>query len=442
MGLPTFAKGVHPDDHKFYTSKKSIEYLPLPENVIIPVQQHIGAPCDVLVNKGDEVKTGQVIARSEKYVSAPVHASITGKVRTIAPFFHPNGGKMNMIQIQKSGEDDWNLMPAIQDWKKTSGDILIERIKEAGIVGMGGAAFPTHVKLMPPKEKTIDSFILNGCECEPYLTADHRAMVEMGEKILTGAQIITQVLGTKHSYIGIEDNKPDAIENLQKIVTDRNLDIKVVPLEVKYPQGAEKMLIESVLKRKVPAGGLPMDVGVVVNNIGTAIAVAEAVLEGKPLIQRIVTVTGDGLNEPKNVMARIGTPFQNLIDFCGGLNEQTAQVFMGGPMMGISQWDLNIPVIKATSGIICSKNESIKKIEQYPCIRCGNCVSACPMNLLPTNLAKYSEKKILNAADQYGINNCIECGSCAFVCPSNIPLVQWIRIGKLRVNDWKRKQVA
>ncbi|MCF7803377.1 MAG: electron transport complex subunit RsxC [Candidatus Marinimicrobia bacterium] len=442
MKFPTFSKGVHPSDHKEYTNTKSIEFMPLPEEVFVPVQQHIGAPDDPVVERRDEVKTGQVIGRSDKYVSSPVHSPVTGKVKKIDSFLHPMGSKVTMIQIQRTGEDEWDLLDHPDRWEDASVDELRQLIWDAGIVGLGGAAFPTHVKLAPPEEKPVDSFILNGCECEPYLTSDHRAMVEMTDKILTGMSIIMKTLGVENGYIGIEDNKPDAVEAMNDRVRDLGMDYTVMALETKYPQGAEKMLIKSVLDRKVPAGGLPMDVGTVVNNVGTAIAVAEAFTEGKPLVQRVVTITGDGIAEPKNVMARIGTPFQSLIDFAGGLKEEATQVFMGGPMMGMAQHDLSIPVIKATSGIICSREATITKMNTYPCIQCGACVDACPMNLVPTRLAKFSEQKMIEAMEQYDIDSCVECGSCAFACPSHIPLVQWIRVGKYRVNESRDKQAA
>ena len=442
MRLPTFSKGVHPNDSKSLTSGKTIEYLPLPQEVFIPLQQHIGVSGEPVVEKDQEVRTGQVIGKSEKYVSSPIHASVTGKVKSIDKFLHPLGMKVTMIHIEKTGEDEWEKMPIMSDWQKSSPDELRSSIWQAGIVGLGGAAFPTHVKLAPPKEKKIDSFILNGVECEPYLTADHRAMLEIGDKILTGMAIIMKILGTNNGYIGIESNKPDAIETMRQLTEKYNPALRVVPLKVKYPQGAEKMLIEAILKRKVPTGGLPMDVGTIVNNIGTALAVAEAITEGKPLIQRIVTVTGEGINNPKNVMARIGTPFKSLVDFCGGLRENTVQVYMGGPMMGFAQYNLEVPIVKATSGIVCSMNESIVQLRTYPCIQCGSCVSVCPMNLLPTRLASFAEMAKWAEAEQLGIMNCIECGSCGYICPSSIPLVQWIRVGKLRVSELKRKKVA
>jgi len=443
LKFPTFKKGVHPTDYKEYTNTKQIEFMPLPDEVFIPLQQHIGAPCEPVVDRRDEVKTGQVIAKSDKFVSSPIHSSITGKVKAIATFRHPMGSKVPMIHIKRTGdEDEWETMEPITDWQSASVEELRQRIHDAGIVGLGGAAFPTHVKLSPPDEKPIDSFILNGCECEPYLTADHRAMVERTEKILSGMSIIMKVLGVKNGYVGIEDNKPDAIEQMQKQTGELNLDYDVLALETKYPQGAEKMLIDSVLHRKVPTGGLPMDVGVVVHNVGTAMAVAEAILEGKPLVQRIVTVTGEGIQEPKNVVARLGTSFQSILDYCGGLSDKATQVFMGGPMMGIAQSDLEVPVIKATSGIICETSERVMQFDSSPCIRCGACIDACPMNLLPTRIARLSEMKKIDEAAELGIQNCIECGSCAFACPSHIPLVQWIRVGKFRLSEERSKQAA
>ena len=440
MRLSTFNKGVHPDDHKHFTSDKLIETLPLPDHVFIPLQQHIGASCTVAVEKGQEIRTGQVVGTSEAYVSSPVHSSITGTVKDIGTFAHPVGSKVQMVYIQRTtDEDQWDLMPVISDWQSVVVNELNQRVRDAGIVGLGGAAFPTHVKLAPPKDKPIDTFILNGCECEPYLTADHRAMVEQADKILTGMAIIMKILGVKDGFIGVENNKPDAIEVLRQAVLQGGYNFKVISLPVKYPQGAEKMLIQSVLKRQVPTGGLPMDVGTVVNNIGTAMAVADAVTAGKALVERIVTVTGDGIAEPKNVLARIGTPFRNLLDYCGGLKDGANQVFMGGPMMGIAQHNLDVPVIKATSGIVCTAEPGQPAEKSMPCIRCGSCVTACPMFLLPTRIARLSEMGHTTAAEELGIMNCIECGSCSFVCPSHIPLVQWIRLGKLRVGEMKRK---
>ncbi|MDD3806948.1 MAG: electron transport complex subunit RsxC [Candidatus Marinimicrobia bacterium] len=441
MKLRTFKKGIHLNEYKEFSQDKKIEKLPLPQRVYIPLQQHIGAPCEPLVKKGETVKTGQMIGRSSAYVSAPIHASITGEVKAIDKFPHPLGMRVEMIHIERTSEDDeWEYLPIPKNWEKMPRVEVIKLINDAGIVGMGGAGFPTHVKLNPPPDKKIDSFILNGVECEPYLTSDHRLMVEYTDQILKGMHIIMSLLNVKNGYIGIENNKPDAIEIMSQRVNDLGYPYQVVPLEVKYPQGAEKLLIKSVLNRNVPVGGLPMDVGVVVNNVATAKAVADAVLEGIPLIERVTTVTGDGIINPKNVLTRIGTPFSDLIDFCGGLKDETTMVFMGGPMMGQAQYDLSIPIIKAAGGIVCNTSKMVKMVEHYPCIRCGACVDACPMYLLPTRLAKLTEHKKYEEADKLGIQTCIECGSCAFSCPAHIPLVQWIRVGKMRVSELKLKQ--
>ncbi|MCF7798044.1 MAG: electron transport complex subunit RsxC [Lentisphaeria bacterium] len=434
MKTATFSRGVHPHEYKELTSHKPIEKLPAPESVFIPLQQHIGKPCKPLVAKGDTVTIGQKIGDAEELVTAPVHASISGAVKSIGHFPHPLGGRVEMIHIQneppEASSESEILLDRPTDWENASPTDLIRVVREAGIVGMGGAGFPAHVKLNPPPEKPIDTFILNGCECEPYLTADHRMMVENTDEILVGMAIICKILGNCKGYIGIEKNKPDAIQRMQERVSTLNYDFTVVPLDVKYPQGAEKMLIQSVLKRKVPAGGLPLDVGVVVHNVGTTLAIHAAVINGKPVTQRVVTVTGDGLRDPKNILAPIGTPFQDLLNYGGESLSETKQVFMGGPMMGLAQYDLSVPVVKTTSGIVSLHQEPVSAIRQMPCIQCGNCVSACPMNLIPTRLARYTQNQRYTELIDWGVFNCIECGSCAFVCPSAIPLVQWIRVGK------------
>lgn len=431
MKFPTFKSGIHPTDSKYYTESLKIESLPIPKEVFIPLQQHIGAPCKAVVEIGEEVRIGQVIGTVDAYVSSPVHATISGKVKAIGKFAHPTGSRTEMVHIIASDEEEPNGVYTEVDWTNLPIDEMKSRIKNAGIVGLGGAAFPTHVKLNPPENKPIDTFILNGCECEPFLTADHRLMLETPDEILKGMAIIMKVLGVKKGYVGIESNKPDAIESMQKAVSKYGFEI--VTVKTKYPQGAEKMLIKAIKKRKVPTGGLPMDVGVVVQNVGTAAAVANAVSYEKPLTQRIVTVTGNGIKEPKNLLVTIGTRFSDVIEYCGGLVDETAQVFMGGPMMGIAQYDLSVPVIKATSGIVCTTD--YKQVEPIACIGCGSCVKACPMFLMPTRLAHLSLMRHWSNADKMGIMNCIECGSCAYVCPSSIPLVQWIRVGKQKVYE-------
>ncbi|MBT4131665.1 MAG: RnfABCDGE type electron transport complex subunit C, partial [Candidatus Marinimicrobia bacterium] len=318
LHISTFRRGVHPDEFKNLTCHLPSKTMPLPAEVFIPLQQHIGTPCEPLVEKGDLVKTGQKIADSSAFISSPIHASITGVVAAVAAFPHPLGAKVPMIHIKREGEEDeWELLSIPENWETTSREDLSKLVREAGIVGLGGAAFPTHVKMSPPADKPIDHFILNGCECEPFLTCDHRNMLEDTDHILKGMAIMMRILGIEQGIVGIESNKADAIATMEARVKELKLNFKIQPLKVKYPQGAEKMLIDAALGRKVPAGGLPMDVGVVVNNIATALAVYEAVVNGKPLIQRTLTVTGDAIKSPGNLIARVGTPFQVCVDACG-----------------------------------------------------------------------------------------------------------------------------
>lgn len=430
----TFKGGVHPPEYKELAEKKAIEVLPPPEQVIIPVLQHIGAPAEPTVNAGDEVKIGDVVCQSKGFVSIPSHASVSGKVKAIENRPHPVGGQVLSIVIDNDGND--TLSPSIapvQNYMAQDIDTIKEKILQAGLAGMGGAAFPTHVKLSPPPDKKINTFILNGAECEPFLTADHRLMLERPNEILEGIRIILKVLGCKNGYIGIEKNKPDAIALMQKLVNEAGDNLTVIGLNVKYPQGAEKQLIKAITNRDVPAGGLPMDVGCLVHNVGTAKAIYDAVSSSRPLYERVVTVTGKGIKEPKNLLVRIGTPFQSLIDFCGGLTEDAAKVVNGGPMMGIAQFSLEVPVTKGTSGIVVLTKNEINIKPQDPCIRCARCVDACPMNLLPNALAQLIEYKRTEQAHQMGVLDCIECGSCSFVCPSNIPHVHLFKYGKLEV---------
>lgn len=439
MGRFTFKHGVHPEEHKSFSSGQAIEDLPLPEEVYIPLQQHIGRPCSPVVQKKDEVKTGQLIGKAEGFVSSPVHSSVTGTVKAVGPFLNSMGARVPMVHIVRGGEDEWDLLETPDDWQQATPEELGELVLKAGIVGMGGAAFPSHVKLKVSPEKPMNAFILNGCECEPYLTCDHRMMLERTDQILQGMAIILKILNVQDGYIGVEKNKPDAIAILKERVKANGYSFKVIPLKVKYPQGAEKMLIKAILNRNVPAGGLPGDVGVIVHNVGTASAVKEAVIDGKPLVSRVVAVTGDGLQTPKNLQVRIGTTLSHAITYCGGLKDSTAQVLMGGPMMGFSQFSLSVPMVKATSGVVCTSH--VKELKQtiYPCIRCNSCVTACPVFLLPNRLSRLVEMENFGEAEDFGILNCIECGSCVYVCPSHIPILQWMRIGKFRVNELRRK---
>ena len=436
----TFSGGVHPPENKNFSEHKSIELMPLPEIVIIPLQQHIGAPSEPIVQVKDHVKIGDKLSESRGFVSVPSHASISGTVKKIEPCAHPLGVDVVSVVIESDGGGQ--ISDTIGDdpnYNDLSADEIKERIKNAGIAGMGGATFPTHVKLSPPPQKKIDTFILNGAECEPYLTADHQLMLEQPKDILMGMNLMMKCLDCNVGYVGIENNKPDAIRLMQKTVNELGFDFQVVGFEVKYPQGAEKQLIKSCVNREVPRGGLPMDVGCLVQNVGTAKAVFEAVTKSKPLIERVVSVTGAGIKKSKNVLVPIGTRFADVIEFCGGLNDGVGKIINGGPMMGIAQYTLDAPVIKGTSGILCLSEKESKIPEELPCIGCARCVDACPMGLMPNMLGTYVEYERIDEAEKAGILDCIECGSCSYICPAKRRLVQWIKYGKLEVN---RKQKA
>ncbi|GBE05010.1 electron transport complex protein RnfC [bacterium BMS3Abin10] len=431
--IATFERGIHPRYHKELASGKPITQASLPQRIVVPVSQHIGAPAKPEVNIGDEVKKGQVIGSATGFVSSPIHSSISGKVIAIADFPTSAGKMVQSIVIEGDGKDEAVEFKENPDYMSLSSDEIRNIIKDAGIVGMGGAAFPTNVKLSPPKEKPVDTVIINGAECEPYLTADHRLMVERSKEVIEGLKIIMKSLGVKEGHIGIEENKPDAIEAMRFAVSGGS-NIKVWPLEIKYPQGAEKMLIKAIKDREVPCKGLPMDVGVVVQNVGTAVAVYEAVRFGKPLIERVVTVTGKGVNEPKNMMVRIGTLMSEVIEQCGGLVEGAVKVISGGPMMGFAQWTLDVPVVKGTSGIlVLTEDEYVASDDYSACIRCGSCIDVCPMGLNPSILSIYAEKGFFEDAKENGLFDCFECGSCAFVCPAKRPMVQFIRLAKSQV---------
>jgi electron transport complex protein RnfC len=435
----TFSGGVHPFEGKEYTEKKKIEILPSPKSVAIPLAQHIGAPTEPLVEKGQEVKAGQKIAEANGYISVPVHSSITGKVKGIDLIDHPVSGRGRAVVIEAVETESWvDTIIEEKDYFDLTVEEMRNRIREAGIAGMGGATFPTHVKLTPPPDKKIDVAILNGVECEPYLTADHRLMLENPEEIMNGFRLIMKILGVKQGIIGIESNKKDAVQVMRgHIKKNDNIEIRVFP--VKYPQGAEKQLIKATLNREVPSGGLPMDIGVVVQNVGTAKAIYDAVTSRKPLTHRIVTVTGPGVKEPKNVLVPIGTRFQEVIDFCGGLTERAAKIIMGGPMMGITQPHLNVPVVKGTSGILILEEKQSHLAPEEPCINCGRCVEVCPSHLLPTTLQNLVDYDRIEEAERLNIMDCIECGSCSFICPANRYLVQSIRHGKRQLIQLRKK---
>lgn len=426
----SFRGGVHPNDYKSYTANVHIEKVPVSKKVIIPVSQHIGAPGVPIVNIGDRVKKGQLIAKAEAPITSYVHASTSGKITDIAVYPSSYRDKSLAIVIESDGLDQWMPgLPLNRDWEKMKVEEIQGIIKEAGIVGMGGANFPTHFKLSYGPEKKIDTVILNGSECEPYLTSDYRLMIEETEKVVTGFRIALKCLNVKRGIVGVEDNKPEAI----KVLTEafKGTGVEVVALPTKYPQGAERMLIKVLTGREIPAGKRHSDIGVVGLNVSTIVAVANAVVNGIPAIERVTTVTGDAIKEPKNLLVKIGTSFKDVIDYCGGYSKTPKKIINGGPMMGYAQDSLEIPVVKGVAGILVLSKDAVRHDEKSACIRCGRCVKACPIGLVPSMLSILSERdRHEEARESYGLMNCIECGSCAYVCPSKRNIVQNIRYSK------------
>jgi electron transport complex protein RnfC len=435
--------GVHPPENKL-TENIPIVTLPVPESVVIPVNQHIGAPAIPVVTKGETVKAGQLIAEGKGFVSANVHSSVSGKVNKIDTIVDATGFSQSAIFIDTEGDEWLDTIDRSSGIKKETGlnrDEIIKKCFESGVVGMGGATFPSHVKLTIPSGKRCDLLIINGVECEPYLTSDHRLMIEKGKEILTGITILMKALGVHGAMIGIENNKPDAIENLTSLVSSGYPEITVHALKVKYPQGAEKQLIKSLTGREVPSGRLPVDIGVIVHNVGTAFAVYEAIQKNKPLFERIVTVTGKSLSKPGNFLVRTGTPIIKLIEAAGGIPEDTGKIISGGPMMGKAISNVYVPVVKGMSGIVLMPKSLSLRNTTYPCIRCAKCVSACPMGLEPYLLMVLAEKGLFERAGKEGVTDCMECGSCSFTCPADRPLLDYIRLGKSTVIKHAREKV-
>lgn len=434
--LKTFSKGgVHPPENKI-SANKPIEILPLPQKVSIPVSQHIGAPAAVLVAKGDKVKVGQVIAQSAGFVSANIHSSVSGTVESIDAILDSSGYKRQAVTITVEGDEWIESIDRSTELKKDiqlNAQDIIKRINESGIVGLGGATFPSHVKLSVPAGKKAEVLVINGVECEPYLTSDHRLMLEKGHEMMVGIQILMRALNVEKAQIGIENNKPDAIKYLKNIAGEYK-GVEVHGLKVKYPQGGEKQLIKALINREVPSGGLPIDIGVVVHNVGTAFAVYEAVQKNKPLFERVVTVTGKNLPKTANYMVRIGTSVAELISAAGGLPEDTGKVVNGGPMMGKALTSTDIPVTKGTSGIIVFQSKESQRKADSACIRCAKCVSVCPMGLEPYLLNRLSQRMMFENMEHEHVLDCMECGSCSFECPANLPLLDYIRLGKAEVN--------
>ena len=433
----TFSKGgVHPAENKL-SADKAIKKAGLPKQVSIPIAQHIGAPSTPTVKRKDQVKAGDIIAESKGFVSANIHSSVSGTVAKVDQVIDATGFRRPCVVINVEG-DEW--ADGIDTSEELVGDITLspeeirQKVQDAGIVGMGGATFPSHVKLSVPEGKQVDTLIINGVECEPYLTADHRVMLERAEELLTGVRIMMRALGVDRALIGVESNKPDAIAHLNNLV-DGETGIDVYGLKVKYPQGGEKQLIKALLDREVPSGGLPLDVGTVVHNVGTTLAVYEAVQKNKPLVERVVTVTGKSLQKPANLLVRIGTPVKDLIEAAGGLPEDTGKVVSGGPMMGKALQSLDAPVVKGTSGVLVIPQKEAKRATDVHCIRCSKCISVCPMGLEPYLLKQLSQLERYEELEALAVMDCIECGSCSFTCPANLPLLDYIRLGKSHVNQ-------
>ena len=435
-GLATFRHGVHPAEHKDATCALPIERLPFVDEYVLPLSQHIGAPSKALVQAGDEVKRGQLIAKPGGFVSVGLHAPVTGKVVAVELRPHPNGLRMPAIVIRTDPYSSQKLAvepPPPADTLDAAS--FTKRIQEAGMVGLGGAAFPSHVKLSVPEGKRVQFLILNGCECEPYLTCDDRVMVERPDAVMAGLRIILAKINAERAYVGIEANKPEAVERMKESASGDS-DVEIWPLQVKYPQGAEKMLIDSIFKKEVPAGKLPLDLEMVVHNVGTAAAIHDYFETGLPLIERVVTITGDGIDRPSNLVIPLGTPLQAVVDHCGGLRPGVRQVIMGGPMMGQAQKDLSAPTLKGTSGILILRS-ALETREEQACIRCGRCVDACPMFLNPSRLATLIRAEEVDLSEEYNLLDCFECASCSFSCPSSIPLVHLLRMGKAMIRNKK-----
>ena len=437
FGFKTFKGGIHPDDKKRNSNFIEIENFSAPKTMIYPVQQHIGKPANVVVNVGDDLKIGQLIAGADGYVSANIHASVSGKVTAIKPCLHPNGNMINSIIVENDFKEEYiKNFNDQKDVDKLTAEEIVNMVKDAGIVGMGGATFPTHVKLAPKSQ--IDTVVINGAECEPYITSDHRVMLEHPKCILTGIKAVMKAVGAQNTFVGIESNKPDAIAKLTEIFGECE-NINVVPVLAKYPQGSEKQMINAITGRQVPSGGLPSDVGVVVLNIDTVWAIADVINKGLPLIYRIVTLSGGAVKQPKNYLVRLGTPVKDIIETAGGFSQEPAKIILGGPMMGNAVYSTDVPIIKGTGAIIALTEKEIKSTEPTVCIRCAKCVDACPMHLQPLMLRAYSIKNDYEKLKKFHILDCMECGACAYICPGRQNPVQYIRNAKPKVMDMIKK---
>ena len=438
----TFAHGVHPEEYKELTNGLPIRRMPFVDEYTLPLSQHIGAPSVPLVKKGQTVRRGEKIAEANGFVSVALHSPVDGTVSDIGIFDTPKGEVKPGIRIET---DPFSIQEHVEspvDWRTIDHPEFIRHLQDAGIVGLGGAAFPAHVKFSIPEGKTCKYVMLNGCECEPFLTADDRTMVEYPDEIMQGIEIIDHFLKPEKTFIGIEANKPEAIRILSQKAKESGLAVEVVPLEVKYPQGAEKMMITAILGKEVPSGKLPLDVEVLVTNIGTTKSISDYFYHGMPLIERIITITGTALKEPSNLVIPIGTPMKDVIEFCGGMTDDASRILLGGPMMGAVQKTLDVPVLKGTSGLLVLGREEVRDFTEYNCIRCGRCVEACPLFLNPARMGLLAKKGLWEDMLEYNVMDCFECGSCSYTCPSGIPLVQSFRVAKgiLREKAMREKQ--
>ncbi len=436
--------GVHPHDNKIYSAHQPITECPLPQKAVIPLVQHIGAPAQPVVEKGQKVKAGELLAKAGGFVSANIHSPFSGTITKIDSTVDAWGMRMPAIFMDVEG-NEWletiDRTPDVIREFNLEPKQIIDRIADAGIVGLGGACFPTHVKLMPPPGKKAEVLIVNGVECEPYLTCDHQLMLEHGEEIMIGIQLLMRALGIQKAVIGIEKNKPDAIARMQELAS-KTLGVEVRPLKLKYPQGGEKQLIDACIRRQVPSGALPIEVGAVVDNVATIYAVYEAVQKRKPLISRVMTVTGKSLAKPGNYLVRFGTPLSQVIEMAGGVPADTGKIIGGGPMMGRAMNNIDMPANKRTSGLLFLPEAESRRTEPENCIRCGKCVSACPMGLEPYLLAKQAELQMWDEMEQHDVMDCIDCGCCLFTCPSHRPLLDYIRMGKAQVGGIIRARQA
>lgn len=427
--LPTFRHGVHPEEHKEPTAALPIQRMPFVDRYFVPLSQHIGAPSELEVDVGQRVQRGQRLASPGGFVSVALHAPVTGVVERIGPHRHPNGQFVPTIEIAADPYATQTWEPAPVDPAALSSEEFVAEVQGAGIVGLGGAAFPAHVKYALPEGRTCEHLVINGCECEPFLTCDHRVMVERADQVLEGVRILMEKIPADRAVIGIEANKPDAVARLSELAAAHPR-VRVAPLTVKYPQGAEKMLIHAVFGREVPAGKLPLDLGMIVNNVSTVAALAAYFRTGMPLIERVLTVSGPGVARPANLIVPIGTPIRAVMEHCG-LDHDVQQVLMGGPMMGQPIASLDVPVVKGTSGLLAFTSRAIAERNEYPCVRCGRCLEACPNYLNPSQLARLARSgDYQRALDEFHLMDCVECGACTFVCPSSIPIVQLLKMSK------------